>query len=503
MYYVTGLADPVTDEATSALDATSRVAVFESMKAWRKNKTTIVITHDLSQVVATDFVYVMKNGIVAEQGFRSDLMKKTPMWGQPTGIFASLAAEQAIEPLPPKLEEWRDRPEDEEVLDQDDDDESILLPPNRRSMRPHTPSFGAQAGRPGSMLYLGVLDEYARGARLSVLDTDTRLSKRMSTTQNRLSWTPQQLDNRRNSRVSLAPGGLVVPSRPSSRMSRQHSSDNGHHVTRQSSFNSQPQINHLGKNGRASALSYRNRTLSQNLDDDMKGDSLEVISHPSPYDEPKQKLKGTVRLIIHYFPTLPQKYLLFIGLLGSVTHGISTPVWSYFLSKLMAIVGAGGTDPALTKFGLIVLALSGAQAFADWVQEYCLAAMGAKWTGKIRQDAFLKVLKQDKAWFDESQNSPARLVQSLIKDADDMRHLMGEVIGKFAVLIAMIGLGIIWAMVINWRLTLVGVALAPSFAIMIMLNEFLIGRAETVNKAKREALARTFYEVSPPWPTAL
>lgn len=77
-----------------------------------------------------------------------------------------------------------------------------------------------------------------------------------------------------------------------------------------------------------------------------------------------------------------------------------------------------------------------------------------------------------------------------------MRHLMGEVIGKFAVLIAMIGLGIIWAMVINWRLTLVGVALAPSFAIMIMLNEFLIGRAETVNKAKREALARTFYEVS-------
>jgi hypothetical protein len=39
-----------TDEATSALDPTSRILAFEALKRWRKNRTTIVITHDLSQI---------------------------------------------------------------------------------------------------------------------------------------------------------------------------------------------------------------------------------------------------------------------------------------------------------------------------------------------------------------------------------------------------------------------------------------------------------------------
>ena len=57
-----------TDEATSALDVTSRILVFEAIKRWRQNKTTIVITHDLSQITPTDFVYVLKDGEVVEFG---------------------------------------------------------------------------------------------------------------------------------------------------------------------------------------------------------------------------------------------------------------------------------------------------------------------------------------------------------------------------------------------------------------------------------------------------
>ena len=61
------------DEATSALDATSRILVFEALKRWRRNKITIVITHDLSQIESGDFVYVLKDGRVVEQSFRYDL----------------------------------------------------------------------------------------------------------------------------------------------------------------------------------------------------------------------------------------------------------------------------------------------------------------------------------------------------------------------------------------------------------------------------------------------
>ena len=63
------------DEATSMLDATSPLLVFEALKRWWSSKTTIIITHDLSQIEATDFVYMLIAGRVVEQGYRGDLEK--------------------------------------------------------------------------------------------------------------------------------------------------------------------------------------------------------------------------------------------------------------------------------------------------------------------------------------------------------------------------------------------------------------------------------------------
>ncbi|KAJ7280214.1 P-loop containing nucleoside triphosphate hydrolase protein [Mycena rebaudengoi] len=70
------LRDPdvlVLDEATSALDPGLRTAVFAAVRAWRADRTTIVITHDLAQVGAGDFVYVLKDGCVVESGERREL----------------------------------------------------------------------------------------------------------------------------------------------------------------------------------------------------------------------------------------------------------------------------------------------------------------------------------------------------------------------------------------------------------------------------------------------
>ncbi|KAF8157468.1 P-loop containing nucleoside triphosphate hydrolase protein, partial [Mycena galopus ATCC 62051] len=61
------------DEATSALDPTSRVAVFDAVRCWRQGRTTIVVTHDLAQISGDDFVYVLKDGCVVENGPCVDL----------------------------------------------------------------------------------------------------------------------------------------------------------------------------------------------------------------------------------------------------------------------------------------------------------------------------------------------------------------------------------------------------------------------------------------------
>ena len=445
-----------------------------------------MITHDLSQIVQDDFVYVMKDGNVVEQGFRSDLMKQTPIFGRESGVFAAMAAEQAVQPLLPKLEEWRSGPEEEEILEDDE-----IVRPNEK-IRPHTPSF---ALRPGSVMYLGILDEYARNGRLSVLD-NRRDSERLRMTQRRLSWSAQELDHRRRSRISW------VDSRPVSRMSIQTSFGGSPDLSVRRGYLEYPnkRITFPTSEKDVTTLAYstfQSGKLDESLLHDLKDSTLDIVIPTSDTDVSPGKMRGVFGLIIHFFPSLPQKYLLFIGIIGSVGYGVTTPVWASYLSKLMQIVGSGGTSPSLTKYGVIVLGLCAAQALADFTQEYCLYALAARWASSVRGTAFSSVLAQDKAWFDETANSPATLVQCLIKDADDMRALMGSVMGKLVVFVAMVGLGIGWAMVVNWRLTLIGVALAPIFAMIMVVNEAVIGKAEVANKSRREAVARTFYDVSP------
>lgn len=485
----------ILDEATSALDATSRVTVFANLKQWRQNRTTIVITHDLSQITSDDFVYVMKNGIVAEQGFRSDLMKRTPTYGSAeVGVFASMAAEQAVQPLPPKAEDV-----EPDVSAEDMDMEMLYEPDTPYSdrsravdagLRGPTPSFSL---RPQSMVYLDLLDEYSKGARLSALAGS---SMPLNKAQRRLSWLPRELEAEAEHgvpRMGSRPGSLLSPS-PIHAGRRS--------VSRQSS---------LGLPYRSSPLSstrssdrdgptIRSRTLSQNLDDELKPTAdLEVITTlPSveAHSDRHETLPGIFALVRQHFPTLPRKPLLVIGVFGAVAHGVCTPVWASYLAKLMQAVGTGGTDPRLTTNGIILLFISLAQGFAYFLQDWGLYAVAAFWTAQCRTRAYSSVLAQDKAWFDASANSPARLVQQLIKDADDMRGLMGDVIGKFSVFSSMVGLGVVWAMVVQWRMTLVGLACAPVFAAVIVMNEVLIGRAEVAGKKRREAVAKSFYEVS-------
>ncbi|KAK4689949.1 ATP-binding cassette, subfamily B (MDR/TAP), member 1, partial [Tremellales sp. Uapishka_1] len=475
------------DEATSALDATSRVLVFESMKQWRKNKTTIVITHDLSQIVSEDFVYVMKDGVVAEQGFRSDLVRRD-------SIFAEMAIEQAIEPLAPKMEEWVG-PEMEEMLDESEEGANP-----RPTLRAHTPSFGAGL-RPASVMYLDILDEYSRG-RFSITERPPSRSSWQSDVRRRNSLDVKKRSSlvvpiRRDSRVSLAEAtNLVVRQslRPSSRLSNVHPTLEIHRPSSEMRPSMEAPLDSEGWSSRYEKehrLTYRqNRTLSENLDHDLK------VQVPIPEEiEAPRPVLGAFTLIARYFPLLPSKHLLLLGLLGSLGHGLITPIWSSYVSKLMSLVGDGGTDiPQITEFGCILLALCAAEGAFCAGEHYFLERLTTNWATYMRESAYDSVVRQDKAWFDQSANSPARLVQTLIKDAEDMRPLMSSVIGRFVVFVSMVAFGLIWSLVIGWQLALVGIAIAPVFAVLMIAQTVVMGKVEVKNKRQRELVARTFYE---------
>ena len=76
----------ILDEATSALDDQMAEKVMENIRAWRRNKTTIIITHNLSQTLPHDYLCVLEKGRVVQEGYRNALEQSI------TGPFYELSS---------------------------------------------------------------------------------------------------------------------------------------------------------------------------------------------------------------------------------------------------------------------------------------------------------------------------------------------------------------------------------------------------------------------------
>ncbi len=77
----------ILDESTSALDVHTESRLFTALHSYLEDKTTIIIAHRLSTIRKADFIYVLEDGVVVEEGSSRDLMKKE-------GIFYSYVQEK-------------------------------------------------------------------------------------------------------------------------------------------------------------------------------------------------------------------------------------------------------------------------------------------------------------------------------------------------------------------------------------------------------------------------
>ena len=65
----------VFDEATSNIDIESEAIIMRNIKAMSRDKSVIVISHRLANVVPADNIYFMEEGEVKEHGSHTELME--------------------------------------------------------------------------------------------------------------------------------------------------------------------------------------------------------------------------------------------------------------------------------------------------------------------------------------------------------------------------------------------------------------------------------------------
>ncbi len=64
------------DEATSNIDVESEEGIMEVIHALAGQKTVILISHRLENVIQSDCIYVLQNGLVAESGTHQELLSQ-------------------------------------------------------------------------------------------------------------------------------------------------------------------------------------------------------------------------------------------------------------------------------------------------------------------------------------------------------------------------------------------------------------------------------------------
>ncbi|MBU4376240.1 MAG: ABC transporter ATP-binding protein/permease [Candidatus Omnitrophica bacterium] len=79
----------ILDEATSSLDSKSEKQIYENLKEFKGQKTLVVIAHRLSTIKNADYIYVLEDGRVVEEGTYSDLYEKK-------GQFQGMIEEQKL-----------------------------------------------------------------------------------------------------------------------------------------------------------------------------------------------------------------------------------------------------------------------------------------------------------------------------------------------------------------------------------------------------------------------
>eukprot|EP01018_Ginkgo_biloba_P027753 Gb_07563 [translate_table: standard] len=162
----------------------------------------------------------------------------------------------------------------------------------------------------------------------------------------------------------------------------------------------------------------------------------------------------------------PEFPMLMLGIFNGMHAGAILAVFPLILGQALQVYFDGDTKKmrkqvnylslALVALGVgCIISMTGQQGFCNWA--------GIKLTRRVREKVFQSILKQEVAWFDQEENSSGVLMSRLSADCSNVRAVLGD---RFSILLmglTSIVVGLVICMVLNWRLTLVAIAVTPFF----------------------------------------
>ena len=470
----------ILDEATSELDQESRALMMDAIRSWRENKTTIIITHDLSQIMDNEFVYVMDSGNVVQRGYRKELLKEQ------SGPFSALL-DLMLQDSKPVLHTATERNKhlDIKIAESVSPGRRFSFPPFDASRLSHRMSLGRGIPRfiysrtehptileqlPHESTSLKSKSSFAEDS----WDPSIRFSQyvqRHFTTQGAMDITHPTLKELESSiaevdRISLAEEDI---SRYPKKILEYEKDIEPEFVF--GAVERRPHIKDL----------RRSRTL------DISHNLTEIVS-----ERPKNNsISSTLRTLWPLLDTTG-RLIFILGILSCLIAAATVPAFSYCFAQLLGVMWSSASDRTTQGriWAAYILGIAVIDGVTTAASRYLLEKTGQTWVTNIRIKALEKILRQDKQWFDKSKHSPGRLSECFDRNAEEMRNIVGRFVPIFVTGAAMVLVSVFWAIAISWELALVALSPLPIFLGSVKGYDFVSGMWEgKCNDSAEEASA--------------
>ena len=468
----------ILDESTSALDYITRSTIISSIRAWRKGRTTIIITHDISQVSPDDSVYVMDSARVVQRGLRKVLE------ADPHSAFHTFVNQSDTNQA------------DEVVSPSDETDDIIFMyagawnpehPPHRSTaaifresiisplLSPRRPPM---VSTPAASLSSRPSIDLEAEPTLQVFG-ETQPSNVAAGDDFEKMYKPRPESRHVSRQISVA-------SRPVSATSDE-SVLSGVYSTRppcpaSSQFNVQPKPE--------DEPSFR-KTFRTKMERRRKGQSADVESVNAIENLDISEIIKSVWPLVGW----PTRFALITAVICALVHSASAPTFGYIFAQLLSTFYTAGNQRQLAqKYALSILAIAIVDGLATYGFNSLFDVSAQTWANALRAEGMKRILTQPREFFDREENSVSRIAECLDQFAEEARNLPGRFIGILIVMVFCISIALLWSLVNCWKLTLMAFpCLAAMYCITRVYNA-ISNRWERFSNEAEEHVGKALHE---------
>jgi ATP-binding cassette subfamily B (MDR/TAP) protein 1 len=453
----------VLDESTSALDYITRFAVLQAIRTWRKGKTTIVITHDMTQILPDDYVYILDKARVVQEGYRKTMEK---IEHSPFHTF--------LENTEDDNDKW-----DSTSDDSNDDILSLYAAAWTPARTAHEMLFNEP-----------VLTPFFSPVRTSMYRASMLYDKRHS-------YVPSEFGAPSSNAVLDSKGLAKQP--PFNILDGVSNENRLSPTTSYACSRLSRQSLRLSRPTSCVEIPIHLDVLDLTKPGHKRFKFRKVSRHRQAVTEEPATLQslGILEILKTFWPGLNRKArITLIAAVGcAVMHAAATPTFAFLFSRLLSTLYATENRQKLAlTYSLSILGVAIIDGMASYGFHFLFDSCAQTWANGLRSEAMKRILMQPREFFDREENSVSRLAECLDNFGEEARNLPGRFVGISIVVVSMIFIAVIWSLITCWKLTLVCLATAPILYVIMSTYNRISGHWETLANEADEKIGEVLHE---------